>query len=189
FSTVVLALFGGNIIRYFSWYYAAITTPIIFSVLGLLMFGIIMLEDMNLISTFMPMLLPAAGQLIQLIVFLGFIQHVIGKGCKYSLLDSCKEMSYIPLEQKLKTKGKASVDVVCQHLGKLSGAFVQSMLFMIFPMSTYEDPKIVKILFAVFLVLAVLWINSVRSLNRGYQQKLAEHEASLDEQEAKAKSV
>lgn len=187
-STMVLALFGGNIIRYLSWYTAAMATPIIFSATGFLMFLLIILDHHGVGLPLLQYILPASVELIKIVVIIGFMQHVAGKGCKYALLDACKEMSYIPLEQELKTKGKAAVDLVCNHVGKLSGAFVQAVLFTIFPMSSYQDPKIIKILFAMFMVLVVLWFTSVKRLNRMYQDKLAQtpEEEELSRRDSKA---
>jgi AAA family ATP:ADP antiporter len=57
-------------------------------------------------------------------VILGATQNVLSKATKYALFDPTKEMSYIPLDQEAKIKGKAAIDVVGARLGKSGGGLM-----------------------------------------------------------------
>ena len=62
---------------------------------------------------------------LYLAVLLGAAQNIFSKSAKYSLFDPCKETAYIPLDDELRTKGKAAIDVVWNPLGKFGGAFIR----------------------------------------------------------------
>ena len=102
-------------------------------------------------------------------VVLGAIIVVASKSTKYALFDLTKEMAYIPLDEEMKVKGKAVVDVVGGRLGKSGGAFVQVVLFsavssIIGTKATYY--QIVPYVFGIFIVICTLWILSVKSLGK-----------------------
>ena len=75
----------------------------------------------------------------------------------------------IPLDEEMKVKGKAVVDVVGGRLGKSGGAFIQVVLFSI--VSSVIGIKatfyqIVPYLFGCFIVICILWILSVKALGK-----------------------
>ena len=101
---VVVAIIGSNVLRKFSWRAAALITPCIISCTGILFFVfVIYANDIGFLGVFSP---------IYLAVVIGAIQNILSKSTKYSVFDSTKEMSYIPLSLELRTKGKAAVEVM-----------------------------------------------------------------------------
>ncbi|HEY4831205.1 MAG TPA: Npt1/Npt2 family nucleotide transporter, partial [Waddliaceae bacterium] len=96
--------------------------------------------------------------------FLGAFIVIASKAIKYILFDSTKEMAYIPLNDELKTKGKAAVDVIGGRAGKAGGAFTQSTLLIIF--ATKDVVSIAPQAFVVFAIVCALWFIAVKILSR-----------------------
>jgi AAA family ATP:ADP antiporter len=92
---------------------------------------------------------------------------VLSKSTKYTLFDSTKEMSYVPLNEELKTRGKAAADMIGTKLGKSSSAFLQSMLFVIIPTATYQSVS--SFLMIIFFIICIVWIWAVVELNKEYK--------------------
>ena len=101
-------------------------------------------------------------------VYVGMIQNVMSKGIKYAFFDPTKEMAYIPLEDSLKTKGKAAADVIGGRLGKSGGAFVQWALLTFSPVGTSLvelTPKIALM----FVLVMLVWFWAVSSLSKEFE--------------------
>ena len=61
-------------------------------------------------------------------VYAGMAQNILGKGTKYAMFDPSREMAYIPIDQEMKIKGKAAIDVVGGRMGKSGGGWIQMAL-------------------------------------------------------------
>lgn len=160
-TTILFGLFAGsNILRRVSWYSAAIITPLVIAVGGVLFFGFIFSE------TFVNFILENIANVsaVTAATFLGAIIVIMSKAIKYILFDSTKEMAYIPLDDELKTKGKAAVDVIGGRAGKAGGAFTQSTLLILF--ATKDVVAIAPQAFVVFAVVAGAWLFAVKVLSR-----------------------
>ena len=161
--TIIFVLLGSNIVRKLGWMSAAIITPIMVLVTGLSFFFV---TNFDPIAMFM-MTYFAFTDPVMLAIIIGAIQNVLSKSSKYTLFDSTKEMSYVPLDEQLKTRGKAAADMVGIKLGKSSSALLQSMIFVILPAATYSS--ISPVLMFVFTVICVIWIWAVIELNKEYK--------------------
>jgi len=158
-SCVFFALIGSNILRKFSWLAAALITPSMLSCTGIIFFiFVIYANDINFLgSWFNP---------IYFAVIIGAIQNILSKSTKYSLFDSTKEMTYIPLSLELKTKGKAAAEVIGLKFGKSLGAFSQSFMFILMPSASFDSLTVY--LMIIFVLIVTVWIWNIKELNKEY---------------------
>lgn len=158
-SCVFFALVGSNILRKCSWLMAALITPCMLSCTGIVFFiFVIYANDLNF---FGDQVNP-----IYLAVLIGAIQNILSKSTKYSLFDSTKEMTYIPLSLELKSKGKAAVEVIGLKFGKSLGAFSQVFMFILMPSANFDS--LIVYLMIIFVLILTIWIWNIRALNREY---------------------
>jgi AAA family ATP:ADP antiporter len=161
-ATIVFMLIGTNIMRKYSWFLSAMLTPLMIFITGLIFFSFI------IFGSSMGSLVESFGMTaLGVVVSVGLMQNVLSKGVKYSLFDPTKEMSYIPLDDELKSKGKAAVDVVGGRLGKSGGALIQFVLLnIIYHVSSIAvlAPQ-VAIIFCFFML---VWFYAVSGLNKQF---------------------
>ena len=162
-------LLGVYILRNFKWLTAAILTPAMILITGVLFFVLILGG-----SYFDPMVTMVGTTALMMSVVIGATQNVLSKATKYALFDSTKEMAYIPLDPELKSKGKAVVDVTGARLGKSGGAVIQFLMLSL--ISGANLSNITENILYIFVVIMVLWIVSVVSLSKLFEAKLKETE-------------
>lgn len=162
-------LASAYLVRKFSWLFCAMITPIMVIVTGGIFFALTILEDemSNIAQIFGVSVIFAA-------VVIGTMQNILSKGMKYSILDVTKEIAYIPLEEELKTKGKAAADLVGHKFGKSGGAFIQWLLLSLFPQSNLLD--LAPFLLIICVLSLLLWIHSVRKLNQEFLIKTEQNQ-------------
>jgi AAA family ATP:ADP antiporter len=97
-------------------------------------------------------------------VYFGAISHIFARATKHTIFDATKEMVYIPLDDDLKTKGKAAAETVGARFGKGAGAFIQQLLLVALPGLTLLD--LAPIISGIFLVILLWWVYSVFVLNK-----------------------
>jgi AAA family ATP:ADP antiporter len=163
-TIMILTIVGNNIMRHYNWLVSALITPIVILVTGSLFF-ILVVFDEKIHSTLDGLIIISP---LALAVFIGAVQNVLAKGTKYSIWDTSREMLYIPLDEDLRTKGKAAVDVVSSKIGKSSSGLVQAILFTIFPFATYNS--IAPFMAAIFIIVCIAWIYAVKKIFIEYQK-------------------
>lgn len=171
-AAIIFMLVGSNILRAVSWKTAAMLTPLMILVTGLAFFAFTIFDQT--IGLHLAAFLGTGP--LALAVALGTIQNILSKATKYSLFDSTKEMAYIPLDDEMKTKGKAAVDVIGARFGKSGGAVIQSTFFILFPLLSFTDA--VPYFASIFFVIVILWLFAVHGLSKEYNKMVNNNESS-----------
>ncbi|RZI46709.1 NTP/NDP exchange transporter [Rickettsiales endosymbiont of Peranema trichophorum] len=163
-GTIASMLCGAFILKLVTWRTAALLTPVMILATGVpfFLFIIMTLEGVDGWSLFGLSLLGMA-------VLLGAVQNVLSKAIKYSFFDPTKEMAFIPLDEELKSKGKAAAEVIGGRFGKGSGALItQAML------STVAGSTLITLapsLFGIFFVIMLAWLYAVFALYKEFKLK------------------
>lgn len=153
-SFFITMFFSGLIIRRLGWHFCAQLPPFVIGATSLL-FLILFLNQGWL----------GASPLVPIVLF-GAFQNVSTKVMKYAFFDATKEMSFIPLDQESKVKGKAAIDVVGSRLGKSGAAWIQIVLIQL--AGTGSVLSITHFLIPLIACTILFWIFSVRQLNKQF---------------------
>jgi AAA family ATP:ADP antiporter len=166
-ATILLILMSKGIVRRYGWFTGAVLTPIALGISGTLFFTFVVFrEDLSWLTVAM------GATPVFMAVMIGAGQNILSKGTKYALFDPTKEMAYIPLDQELKVKGKAAVDVIGGRLGKSGGGLIQQFLLLMVS-STATQITIAPYTCAMMVFVIVLWIFAVSKLSKLYTKQLA----------------
>lgn len=159
--TVSILFFAKNIIYRFGWLRGAIATPLAMLVMVSIFLSFIFFEEfMTPITVFFgvtPLLMS---------VWWGSAQQLFTKSAKYALFDPSKEMSYIPLDDELKVKGKATVDVTGHLFSKALGGYVVSILLII--TAAADLFSLIPYFSIIVYVTVIAWLIGVFRLNKRY---------------------
>jgi len=152
--TMIVTFIGVHVIRIFGWKVGALATPSIMALLGLPFFTLLILglDSPNRLNA---------------IIWIGTIQNLLSKTGKYALFDSTTQMSYIPLDDESKIKGKAAIDVLGSRLGKSGGSFIQQGLVLFFGNIVNAAPVVAFLFYSVL----ACWIIAANKLNVLFLEK------------------
>jgi len=170
-ATITSIFITGSIIRRFSWTTSAMISPIIMLLTGLGFFLFVLFQDSGLM--WVAALIGSTPLVMS--VFLGSIQNCLSRASKYTFFDATKEMSFIPLSNESKLKGKAAIDGVGSRLGKSGGSVIHQGLLLIFATVAASTPYVAGI----FLVVVLVWVLAVSSLGKKFDE-LVHDNAKLD---------
>ncbi len=156
----VIAIIATGFLKKFSWTTNALITPIIIAITGICFFSCFLLNNVG-ISTVSKIFHTTP---LILCIFFGSMQNCISRSLKYSLFDATKEMSFIPLSYECKLKGKSIIDGVMSRLGKSVSSLTYQILLICFSTLSAITPLIAII----FIVIIMIWISSVKSLGKQF---------------------
>ncbi len=159
-AAFVTALFcTGNLLKRFGWHFNAQIAPWAIGITGTLF--IVLCCFKNHLTPFITRF--GLTPLMVIVVF-GAFQNIVGKVMKFSFFDPTKEMTYIPLDPELKTKGKAAIDMVGSRLGKSGSSWIQMGLMHLLGTSSVIliSPYLLPIIFGV----TMYWSYSVFYLGK-----------------------
>jgi AAA family ATP:ADP antiporter len=162
--TIPLMLISSHLLRSLSWLSAAILTPLIMLIAGGgffigILWGLWQAPEKAFFHLIGYQITP-----LTLAVYFGYWQNALSKASKYSLFDPTKEMAYIPLDEEVKTKGKAAVEIVGSRFGKTGGSLTFFLLQTLLPQLSLQ--QITPFIFAIFLIVLLLWFRSLMTLHR-----------------------
>ena len=187
--SVLLGCFGKRIITKFRWLISAILTPVMMLLFGGIFFISLIFDEQLIylalcthqyVALFIDILpytaLESLNELkitweiyhareylvLFLPLFFGALQNILGRGTKYALFDATREMLYIPLNEEMKSKGKAAVDVIGMKVGRALSAVIQIMLFGVYFAS---QNFAVSLIFVIYVGICVVWIFCLKSLS------------------------
>lgn len=161
--TAVFALgLSRQMIRRLGWTATAMTTPLVMLTVSSGFFFFILLGHLPVVNSFSRHILGvtpiAAG------VFCGAVCEGLCRACKYTLLDTTKELAFIPLDARTQGYAKAAIDGVGGRLGKSAGSLIQQLL-LIGSVSMTSSALPTAILIWCFGLIA---IQAVRSAGQGF---------------------
>lgn len=155
-ATIIAIFIGSILVRKLGWRFAALMTPMVLGITGILFFMCVLTPNivapLGMMFSISPLLLG---------VLIGLAQNVLSKSIKYALFDPTKEMAYIPLDDESKMRGKAAIDVVANRFGKSGGGYIQIALLAVF--GTLSE--IVPYLAIFFVLFIIIWSVSVMKLS------------------------
>lgn len=173
-ATILIVLASKSVVSRFGWFWGAIATPLTILITGVFFFAFVFFGEF-----FEPLVAMAGLSALMMSVWIGTIQNILSKSIKYGLFDPTKEMAYIPLDEDLKAKGKAAIDVIGGRLGKASGGYISSALLIFAPFIGIESSVsgISPFLSIFLLSIIAIWIYAVVVLNGLYSKALEESES------------
>lgn len=157
-ATFCAFVIASNFVRYYGWLVAALVTPIVWAITSMGFFGGLIFEKIMLVDLFYSFM----GNPINMVLLLGTLQVCLGRGCKFTIFDKTKELTFLPLSNENKIKAKAVVDGVASRFGKSGGSLLYVLLLMLLGDISSTIPYATLIIF----VAIALWIFAIFVLGK-----------------------
>lgn len=168
-ATFITVFISGGVIRRCGWTFSALITPVVLLLSGAAFFAFLLFDKItiNSFSAFLGSSTPI------LIVFFGAMQNCLSRASKFTLFDATKEMSFVPLSDESKIKGKAAIDGVGSRLGKSGGSLFQQGLICCLGSLSICVPYIA----CIFLVVIAIWMYAAFSLGKDFNKLTSTQES------------
>ena len=111
--------------------------------------------------------------LTALAVWIGVVGVATFKAIKYYLFDPTKSMAYLPLDNDIKTKVQAAVEVIGGRAGKAGASAINYTLTNVISAGSKISSHL-GIIIPIFAITVVGWLMSVVGLSKKYEEKVAE---------------
>ena len=143
-ATILMMLVSSVCLRHMTWFQSTLLPSAVASLTGLLFFTSVLIKADS-----------------SAIVILGAVMTIMVKSTKYAFFDPNKEIAYIPMGNDIKTKGKATIDVLSSPLGKSGSSFVLQILVAMYG-SLMEAAPCISLM---FLGICVIWIRAIFNID------------------------
>ena len=171
-ATLISAFVINGAMRRFSWTTNALVPLAVMLLTGAGFFTFVLFQDAPFISA----LAAFAGFTPAVLgLFLGSCQNILARSCKYTFFDATKEISFIPLSNESKLKGKAAIDGVGSRLGKSGGSVIHQGLLIFCSTVAASAPYVASI----FFIILFIWLLAAVSLGKKFNQ-LVTNKETLD---------
>lgn len=167
-ATFITIFISGGVIRRCGWTFSALITPVVLLLSGIAFFAFLLFDQVTISS--ISVLLGSSTPI--LIVFFGAMQNCLSRASKFTLFDATKEMSFIPLSDESKIKGKAAIDGVGSRLGKSGGSLFQQGLICCLGSLSVCVPYIA----CIFLAVVGIWMYAAFALGKDFNRLTAPKE-------------
>lgn len=164
--TIVIGFLNKAMLARFGWFFATASVPLLLFFSSFLFFGLIVFES------YIPSWVLCGFTASAFAMKVGFYQDNLTKSGRYAILDTNIQMVYLPLDDELKLKGKAAVDIIGSRVGKSMGSFLESSLSMLFRGA--DQLALAPIFMPFVLISCGLWAYAVFYLSNVYKALLKE---------------
>jgi len=159
--TLVIILFGSNVISRLGWRIGALATPFVMTLLAIPFFLLLTIFDIENSPTALNTSVTVGTGLV-----------LASRSFKYGMFDATTQMAYVPLDEESRAKGKAAIDVLGSRLGKSGASFIQQCLVLVFGDILSAAPAVA----VVYYLMGFSWLSSAHKLGNLYNEKVRENE-------------
>ena len=158
--SLICAISGVYLSRVCKWRTLALVTPTVAFITGGAFFAFMALDK----TLCQFALQTSALSALNIAIYFGATNHIFSRATKHTFFDTTKEIVYIPLDDDLKTKGKAAAESIGMGFGKGAGALIEQVLLISFPSLSLLN--ISPTLSIIFLIVSIWWLYSTVVLSK-----------------------